>query len=380
VRKATTLLTILVIASVVGVLAWMLGFASALEGSLAVAASADKIVVLKRGATAESNSAIPIEDYNKLTQLTGLASDPEGNSLISPEMMVQVSLPRVRDGGLTFGNVAVRGVTQSAFLVHAVVRPEGPGFSEAEPQVIVGKAAAEQFAGLAVGDSLKLGFGNDRLYRVVGHFSAGGGPVESEVWGYLPSLMNAYNRSMYSSVWLRLAPQADPAEAIGRIEGPAIQMEGQTEADYWEAQSRNVRTYLRVAYVLVTVMSLAAAFSIANTMFSMVAGRTREVAMLRTIGYSRERILTGFVLESVMLSLLGGLLGCAACYLWLEVVSNTKDMFGASTFTTMAFEIRLTPAIVALALLSVSLVGVLGAVIPAWRAAHLGVVAALREP
>jgi putative ABC transport system permease protein len=115
-------------------------------------------------------------------------------------------------------------------------------------------------------------------------------------------------------------------------------------------------------------------------MFSMVAGRTREVAMLRTIGYSRERILTGFVLESVMLSLLGGLLGCAACYLWLEVVSNTKDMFGASTFTTMAFEIRLTPAIVALALLSVSLVGVLGAVIPAWRAAHLGVVAALREP
>jgi putative ABC transport system permease protein len=253
-------------------------------------------------------------------------------------------------------------------------------FSEAEPQVIVGKAAAQQFGGLALGDSIKLGFGNDRPYKIVGRFAAGGGPMESEIWGYLPSLMNAYNRSMYSSVWLRLAPSADPDEIIGRIEGPAIQLEGQTEADYWQAQSTNVRTYLKYAYWLVAAMSLAAVFSIANTMFSMVAGRTREVAMLRTIGYSGRQILLGFVVESVLLSLLGGALGCAACYAWLWAVSNTKDMFGASTFTTLAFEIRLTPAIVALALLSVAAVGILGALVPAVRAARLGVVTALREP
>jgi len=320
VRRTTTLLTVLVIATVVGVFTWMAGFAAALNRSLSVAAERHKLVVLKRGATSESNSAIPIEDFARLNQLAQVVRDPRTNEpLISPEMMVQVSLPRIRDGGRTFGNVAVRGVNKTAFAVHTNVALEGESFSEAEPQVIVGRAAAEQFAGLSIGDLVSLGFGNDRKFRVVGHFSADGGPVESEIWGYLPALMNAYNRSMYSSAWVRLAPGADPAEVIERIKGPAIQLEAATEADYWLAQSQAIRRYLFVAYVLVTVMALAAVFSIANTMFALVAGRTREVAMLRTIGYSGRQILYGFVVESVFLSLLGGVTGCLGCVAWLRL-------------------------------------------------------------
>lgn len=381
VRKTTTLLTVLVIAIVVGVFSWMVGFAAAMERSLSVAADPHKLIVLKRGSTSESNSAVPVEDYNRLNQLTQVARNAQsGDPLFSPEMMVQVSLPRIRDGGKTSGNVAVRGITLTGFDVHTNVKRQGPVFSEAEPQVIVGRVAAEQFAGLGVGETIKLGFGNDREFRIVGHFTAEGGPMESEIWGYLPSLMNAYNRTAYSSAWLRIDPTANAAEVIDRIKGPAIQLESATEGSYWLAQSEGIRKYLFVAYLLVTVMAMAAVLSIANTMFALVAGRTREVAMLRTIGYSGRQILTGFVLESIFLSALGGALGCAACVVWLRLMGNTKDMFGASTFTTMAFKIDLSLPTAGAALLLVIVVGVIGAAIPAWRASRLGVVSALREP
>ncbi len=204
--------------------------------------------------------------------------------------------------------------------------------------------------------------------------------MESEIWGYLPSLMNAYQRSMYSSVFLRLRDKSDAARVIERIGGPAIQLASMTEAQYWQTQSGNIRKYLMVTYVLAIVMALAAVFSIANTMFATVAGRTREVAMLRTIGYSRRQIMSGLVLESVVLSLLGGVVGCLGCAAWLAVMGNTKDMFGAFTFTTMAFELRLTPRTVAAALAAVIVVGAIGAFVPAWRAARMGIVSALREP
>ena len=381
VRKTTTLLTVLVLAAVVGVFTWMLGFSDSLTRSLSTASDPKKIVILTRGATSESNSALAVEEYGKLNQLTEIARDPKSNQLLlSPEMMVQVSLPRVRDGGKTWGNVALRGVTETAFAVHRNVKPTGRLLAAGSREVLVGLAAAQQFAGLKEGESIELGYRSDRAYTIVGYFSADGGPMESEIWGYLPSLMNAYNRSMYSSASLRLMDRADPEQVIAKIQGPAIQLEAQTEGQYWRRQSRNVNNYLLITRLLVGVMSLAAVFSIANTMFAMVAGRTREIAMLRTMGYSGRHILTGFVLEAVLLSLMGGIVGCAACMGWLWLVGHTKDMFGATSFTTLAFEIHLTPYTVLWALASVTVVGATGALIPAIRAAGVEVIGALREP
>lgn len=380
VRKSTTLLTVLVVALVVGIFTWMLSFAAAMRGSFARAEDVHKLIVLKRGATSETNSAISMDEFNKLSQVTGMARDTAtGDPLLSPEMTVQVSLPRLRDHGKTSANVAVRGVTEKAFKVHRSVRLLGRSFSMGDPEVIVGAAAARQFGGLAVGDTLDLGYSGNRRFRVVGHFTADGAPMESEIWGYLPTLMNAYNRTMYSSANLRLNEDADPRRAITQIEGPAIQLTGQTEMQYWSGQAKFIEIYLAIAYILVGIMSLAAIFSIANTMFSSVAGRTREIAMLRTIGFSGHQILIGFVVEAVLLSLLGGVLGCLACAGWLRTVGNTKDMFGANTFTTLAFAIRMTPSIVVIALVAVSAVGVLGAMVPAVRAGRIQVVAAMRE-
>jgi putative ABC transport system permease protein len=380
VRRSTTVLTVLVVAAVVGVFAWMLSFAVAMHGSLVKASDDHTLIVIKRGSTSESNSAIGVDEFNKLSQVTEMARDPgSGEPLLSPEMIVQVSLPRVRDRGRTSANVAVRGVTDVAFKVHRNIRITGRKFSSGVPEVIVGVAAASQFAGLAIGQTLDIGYGGNRRFKVVGHFSAAGGPMESEIWGYLPSLMNAYNRTMYSSANLRLRDGADPRQAIAQIAGPAIQLSARTEVQYWREQSRFIHIYLGIAYVLIGIMSLAAIFSISNTMFSSVAGRIHEIAMLRTIGFSGRQILYGFIVEAVMLSLLGGVLGCLGCSAWLATIGNTKDMFGANTFTTLAFEIRMTPLIVGVALLLVSLVGVLGAMVPAMRAGRIRVVTALRE-
>ncbi|MCZ6699288.1 MAG: ABC transporter permease [Planctomycetota bacterium] len=379
-RKTTTLLTILVIAAVVGVFGWMMGFHAALRDSLSVAGDSRKLIVIKRGSTAESNSAVSPEEFNRLHQLSDVQVDPEtGERLISPEMLVQVSLPRLRDGGATFANVAVRGVTKSAFKVHQNVSFAG-NRTLGSREVIVGRAAAEQFGGLEIGETINLGHGGNRPYEITGYFSADGGPMESEIWGDLHSLMNSYNRSRYSSASLRLVDGADATSVLERIEGPAIQLTGATETDYWDEQAKWIRIYIGIAGGLVAVMSLAAIFSIANTMYSMVAGRTREVAMLRTIGYSGGQVLWGFLIESVLLSLIGGVLGCLACGAWLSLVGNTKDMFGATTFTTLAFKISMNWRIVLASLILVSVVGVCGALLPAVRAARLEVVAALREP
>lgn len=379
-RRTTTLLTVLIVAAVVGTLAWMLGFGAALRGVLAAAEDTHKVIAIRRGAVSESTSALSTEDYNKLSQVVGVAADPvTGEALISPEMVVQVSLPRLKDAGRSRANVAIRGVTEKAFQVHRSVRLVGPMFSTGTPEVIVGIKAAEQFAGLKVGDVLHLGAGRSHEYRVVGHFAVAGGPLESEIWGYLPSLMSVYNRSTYSSAALRLRDDADPQAAVAQIEGPAIQLTAKTEAGYWREQTSRIRIYLTIVGILVGVMSAAAVFAVANTMFAAVAGRTREIAMLRTIGYQRRQILVGFVVEAVLLAGLGGILGCLGCGAWLALVGRAKDIYGSTSFSTLAFDIRLTPAIIGVTLATVALVGAAGALVPAWRAARVEVVSALRE-
>jgi putative ABC transport system permease protein len=371
-----------VIAIVIGTFAWLLGFVSALRTTLSMASDNHKLIVIQRGALSEFNSAFPPDDFNKLSQLADVQPDPSGQGvLISPEVVLQVSLPRLNDPKKSLANVCVRGVLpEKAAKVHTTVKLiEGRDFSVGAPEVIVGEKAGGQFGGLNIGDSVKLGFAGNRDYAVVGRFSAGGGPMDSEIWGYLPSLQSAYGRTVYSSAAVRLRPEANPEDALAQIRGPAIQLSGQTETEYWQTQAANVRLYQNMCYALVAMMGIAAIFAIANTMFSMVAGRTREIAMLKTIGYGRGSILAGFVIEAVLLSLLGGALGCLGCLAYLRAYGNTKDMFGASTFTSLAFEINLSPMLIAIALIAVALVGAVGALFPAWRAATTHAIGALRQ-
>lgn len=381
VRRTTTFLTILVVATVVGVLTWILCFSQALSASLSVASDPRKLIVIRRGSESETNSAITATEFNRLSQVSGVKRDEQGMAVISPELMVQVAVRRKRDRGRTSANMAVRGVTEVAFNVHRTVRlSEGRQFSVGEPEVIVGRRAAEQFSDLELGKSIRLGSGSKRDFRIVGYFTAEGGPLESEIWAYLPALSNAYGREgYYSSAALLLAEGADGADVVRRIGAPPIELEAATEADYWARQSTNFDLYRTIAGSLAAVISLAAAFAVANTLYAMVAGRSREIAMLRTIGFPGRSILLGFMVEAVLLSLIGGVLGCLGCAAWLALVGSTKDMFGARTFTTLAFQMRLTPLIVLSSLGLVVLIGVVGAIAPAIRASRVQVVQALRE-
>lgn len=381
VRKTTTLLTILVVAAVIGTFAWMFSFTLALRDTLSVAGDTHKLMVMRRGSTSETQSAISMPEFNKLYQLNGIDRDQAtGQLLVSPESLVQVGLPRKSDGGRTRANVAVRGTLEVARQVHRNVKlQQGRWFEQGAREVVVGQAAARQFAGLEIGRTIELGFGGDRAYTIVGHFTADGGPLESELWGYLPSLLNAYNRSMYSSASLRVAPGVDSQQVIAQIEGPAVQLSAMTEAAYWTEQSKRIGDYLAVAYVLVGVMFAAAVFAVAITMFSAVSGRIREIGMLKTVGFSRFAILGGFLLEAVVLCVIGAALGCAACAGWLAVFGGAKDMYGSTTFTTLAFDIRLRVATILGSLGCVVFVGLVGAFAPAWRAARLHVVDVLRE-
>lgn len=379
VRKTTTLLTCLVIAVVVGVFSWLVGFWEALDRSLSFADDTRKLIVLKQGATSETNSAIPPADESKLTQIPEIAAGPDGQPLRSPEMIVQVSLPRLRDRGATFANVAVRGVTDTAFKVHRRIRPLGQSFQQGAMEVIVGLQAHKQFAGLDIGNVINLGYGGNRGYRIVGYFSADNGPMESEIWGPFSMLKDSYKRDMYSSVSVRLNDVADTAEVIKRIQGPGIELDAQTEPQYWRDQSKNIRIYMGIVGGLVAIMCLAAVFAIANTMFATTAGRTREFAMLRTIGFTGRQIMASVIIESVLLALLGAVLGCAGCWGYLRLAGNTKDMFGATSFTTLGFEISMTPMTVLAAIVLVSVVSANGAIVPAYRASKLQPVTALRE-
>lgn len=380
VHRTTTVLTVLVVAVVVATFTWMSGFAFALSDSLSVAGDPQKMIVVRRGADSEFSSALMIEEFNRLRQLEEIAKDPAaGELLLSPEMLVQLQMPRRKDNGKTLANVAVRGMREIGTKVHRNVKIEGHFPGAGQREIIVGAAAATQFIGLEVGKSIALGYGNDRAFTIVGTFTADGGPMESEVWGNLDTLMNAYNRNGYSSANLLIGPNVDSSELTKKLDGPQYQLAGYTEAAYWQKQAGNIRTYLYLSYVLVAFMFAAAVFAIANTMYATVAGRTREIAMLRTIGFRPHQIMVGFLLESVLLCLLGGILGCLLCQAWLSVGGAMKDMYGASTFSTLAFVIRLTPFTVLYALISVCVIGVLGAIFPASRAARVEVVSALRQ-
>src|SRR5262245_61419599 len=169
VRKTTTLLTIALVAIVIGTLCWLLGFAAALQSTLAMASDERKLIVIQRGALSESNSAIPPDDFNKLSQLNDAAPDPRApGALVSPEMVVQVSLPRLSDPHRSLANVCVRGVLpEKAREVHPTLQlVEGREFSTGAPEVIVGAGAAKQFGGLNLGDRVKLGFAGNRDYTV----------------------------------------------------------------------------------------------------------------------------------------------------------------------------------------------------------------------
>ena len=378
-RRLSTSLTFTFVAAIVLVLSVLLSFAAGIRASLTASGSPQNVMVLKPGATAESTSIVTPEEVARLSQTPGVArSVVEGAEtlLISPELCVQTSIPRRGPNG-TPANVAVRGVDEVAYAVHPEVKlREGRHPAPGSLEVIIGVAARDRYADLRMGGRVLLGRSSHREYEVVGVFEAAGGALESEIWAHRTSITDSYHRRFVSSVVIRLDAPELATRAIAYLTSPSVGLEAKRETDYYMELASKTREIVVITTVLVGIMAVGAVFAVANTMYAAVDGRRKEIAMLRTIGFSRRSIMAAFVVESLMICIVACLFGLGASLL---VSGSRQDFLSDTTWTVLAYELRITPGIVAAALGLTSVVGVVGALAPAMRAARTGMIEGLRK-
>jgi ABC-type lipoprotein release transport system permease subunit len=365
-----------VVAVLVFVLSVLLSFVAGIRASLSATGSSRNIIVIKPGATAESTSLLMQEDTNKLVQTPGVAVSPEHGLLISRELCVQTTLPRTAMGG-SLANVAVRGVNPEAFAVHTELRLiEGRMMEQGQLELMTGKAAQDRYTNLRIGDEIALGRAGNRTFKVVGVFEAAKGALESEVWAPLTMLQDAYIRPFVSSAVLRMDESADLEEAIAYVNGSAVELEAKKETDYYRELSNKTREIVVLTTALVGIMGIGAAFAVANTMFAAVDGRRREIAMLRTMGFMKRAIVISFLVESMLIC---GLACIAGLLLSLTINGSRQDFLSDTTWTVLAYELKITPQIVLISMVTAMLVGLCGALVPALKAARTQVLDALRK-
>jgi putative ABC transport system permease protein len=383
-RKLSTGLTFVVVGLVVFVLAVLLSFAAGIRASLVATGSPQNLVLLRQGATAESTSILHPEEVNRVHGAPGIANlaadigeARAGQPLVSPEVSVQTNLARRNAAGGATANVAVRGVDDVAYAVHPEVQVVlGCRPQQGAPEVMVGRKAHERYHGLNLGEQIRLGRSAHRLYTVVGIFTAQGGALESEIWAPRTALADSYFRAFTSSVCVRLEDPAAAPAAIAYLTGPGVQLEARSEPKYYADLAEKTREIVWLTTVLVAIMAIGAVFAVANTMYSAVDNRRREIAMLRTIGFGRTAIMLAILLESLLVCMLGCAAGLAASLL---LNGSRQDFLSDTTLTVLAYELQITPRIVAAALGTAVLVALIGALAPAVRAAKTNILQAVRK-
>jgi putative ABC transport system permease protein len=379
IRGVRSTFTVLGVGLVVAVFCYLQCFADGLRRALARSGDPRNVIVLAEAATAESNSVIFRDDLHKLEGIPHVARNAARQALVSPEFVVQTNVWRRGDPSRAPASVVVRGVDpEVALQVHGgTERGAGRWFHAGTDELVVGAAAARQFANVTIGSKVECG---ERTFTIVGIFRAGGGVHESELWGYFANVADAYRRKAYSSATVRLqsADRAALAEANERIASAGIALRAVPEPDYFASQGANARVLEVLALGLVVIMGAGAVFAAMNTMHAAVAGRTHEIGMLRAIGFSAPRIMLGILTESLLLAVGGGIIGCATCAAVILLDRATKDLVGSATFTSVAFRVDLSGANLALSLAIAAAIGVLGGFWPARAASRMPVVDALR--
>jgi putative ABC transport system permease protein len=374
VRKATAAMTAMGIAMVVAVFVMTLAIAQGFRATLVASGSPHNAIVLRKGATAETMSAVMRSQLPLVESLPQVARGPDGRLLASPELVVIIALPRQTDNQPA--NVPVRGVGPKAFEVRDTLRlVEGRRFSPGTREINVGRLAVGRFKGLALGGDVKFGAAS---WTVVGVFTADDAAFESEVWGDVDLMMPAFQRNGYQSVTVKLTDPSAFDSFNAAISGdPRLDLRPQREQEYYAEQSRAMTTVIRVFGTFVTlILSIGAMFGAMNTMYAAVAYRTREIGTLRALGFSRFRIVAAFLAESVALALVGGAIGCV---LALPVHGLSTGTTNFASFSEVAFKFRITAALLFGGLVFSAVMGTLGGLLPAIRAARIPVAHALRE-
>jgi putative ABC transport system permease protein len=374
-RWTSAIVAVVGIAGTVGVFIAMLSLAKGFRATLVSSGSPDNALILRGGATSEMTSGVGLDSVKIIQDAPGIARGPNG-PLVTAEAVLMAPIP-LRSTG-TDANVEVRGVSPNVLEIRKQVKiVQGRMFSPGLAEVVVGKNANTTYSGLTLGNTISLG---TMQWKVVGVFDAGGSSFDSEVWADPHLLTGAYNRpdTFFQSVTARLASPDSLKELKDALTtDPRLNVDVTREVDYYAKQSTNMTTLItRLGGFVAFVMAIGAVFGALNTMYSAVADRGREIATMRALGFGGPSVVFSFLIEALMISLVGGVLGCLAV---LRLNGVTTSTINFQTFSNLAFAFKITPGLLAQGVVFALVMGVLGGFFPAVRAAQLPVATALRE-
>ena len=368
-RIGPSMVAIIGVAGVVAVLVAVLSMASGFRASLSGAAQEDNVIIVRSGSSSELNSGFDGEQSRLIAQQEQL-------SLVSREVYVMIDLPKAGAGNMS--NVPFRGVEADATAIRKDFEiVEGRMFEPGRKQLIAGIGAASQYEGLVPGNTLV--FGTER-WDVVGLFEAGDGAAESELWTDAPVLQGAYRRGNSFSVVYGKLGTADQFNAFkdALTSDPRLSVQVERETEYMAAQSELLSTFISViGYGIALLMALGAMFGALNTMYSAVSDRSREIATLRALGFAPRSIVVSVMIEAFVLALIGGLLGALLAYLFFNGL--TVSTLNFASFTQVVFAFAVTPDLLIQGIVLALIIGLVGGLAPAVRAARMPIVTALRE-
>lgn len=373
VRRVSSLMTGAGIALVVLVFAIVMAMVAGLDSAIESGGSSDNMVVLRRGATTETVSGFSIAQYEALKYLAAVRRTSSGEPYASPELPVQALAARL-DGSRD--NLVLRGIQPVGMLVHDKVHIiEGRMFKPGLSEVIVGRGLVGRYRDCTIGSTLHIGRG---AWKVVGIFEAGGSSFESEVWGDLYQVQKDSARGLYYAVVrIKLAPGADAAAFIRRVaDDPQVNLQAESEADYYRDQTLTADRMRALGMVVAIIMAIGAIFAAMNTMYAAVSARTKEIGTLRALGFSPGAVMSSFLIESLILASLAGVVGVI---LALPINGFSATVANLQTFSTMVFSFRITARMVIEAMLFAAAMGLIGGWLPARQAMRMSVVDSLRS-
>lgn len=373
-RWVSAIVAVLGIAGTVGVFLAMLALARGFHATLIASGSAENAIIRRAGATGEMDSVVTLDQARIVHDAPGVAR-AAGQPLVSSEVVVIASFPLKATG--TDANVQVRGVSSNVLEVRRNVRmTQGRFLKPGVSELVVGKNAAASYAGFQLGQTVRFG---GATWKVVGILDGGGSAFDSEIWCDARVLNQAYKRpeNIFQSVTVRLTSPAALTELKDALStDPRMTAQVDREVEFYEKQSRALTTLITVlGSIVAVVMGVGAVFGALNTMYAAVAERSREIATMRAIGFGAGSITLSFIVEALFIALVGGLLGCVAV---LPLNGLTTGTINWQTFSHLAFAFRVTPPLLGLGLLFAMLMGLVGGVPPAIRAARRPVALALR--
>lgn len=374
-RRGSVAAAVFGIAGVVAVLVGVLSIATGFRKVMAASGSPDTAIVLRSGADTEMVSGLLRENTRVIADAPGLARTTNG-PLASAELFVIIDLPKRTTG--TDANVPMRGVEPAAFDVRDKINiVSGRKFEWGKNEVLVGVGAAKEFAGLEPGKTLKVGRYD---WPIVGLFSAGGGAAESEIWTDAKVLQEAYHRGdSFQSVYAKLStPSAFQQFKDSLTTDPRLNVKVLRQAEFYEEQSTAMtRLITTLGFLIAVLMAVGAVFGALNTMYSSISSRTREIATLRALGFGSGAVVISVMLEALALALLGGVVGATLAYLAFNGFETATMNW--QSFAQVTFAFAVTPALLAQGICWAVLIGLIGGLFPALRAARLPIASALRE-